>query len=81
MAVCNRCGLCCWYYLDGRLTKCKYLVQLRNNRTACRVHGYHVGIEIINGHLCQAEPSFNYPNCPFNSPEKPFFSRFHAADV
>jgi hypothetical protein len=41
--VCFRCGLCCYIELDGKLIKCRYLVQLTKTKTACRIWGRHLG--------------------------------------
>jgi len=40
--TCRRCGNCCYYLLNGRKKKCKYLVII-GSTTLCRVYNNRLG--------------------------------------
>lgn len=75
---CNRCGKCCFYFLDGKLKKCRYLLfinyYLKKDISFCRIYPHGFGREIDKNIFCNKDPIFNYPGCPYNSDEKPEFS-------
>ena len=47
MIQCKRCGKCCYFIIDGKKHKCKYLVRLSKNITACRIYEHRLGTEIF----------------------------------
>lgn len=75
MSQCNRCGKCCFYYLNGKLKKCRYLLIFSNKKTACSIYTrkQRIGLEIDKGIFCNEDTQYNYKDCPYNSPEKPDF--------
>ena len=74
MTRCNRCGKCCHYMLNGELKRCKYLVNLKNGTTICRVYGSRLGKVIDENKktkqkiICiERQNSYvDYEDCPFN---------------
>lgn len=70
---CNRCGKCCFYFFNGKLKKCRYLIFITKNKSFCRIYPKGFGKEIDKGIFCNKDTVYNYVNCPFNSPEKPAF--------
>jgi len=71
---CNRCGKCCFYFFNGKLKKCRYLLILSEKLTFCKLYPRGFGKEIDNGVYCNRETVYNYPDCPFNDSMKPDFS-------
>ena len=73
--VCVRCGACCYMRHNDKVVKCRFLVKLKNNRTACRVYRNRLGRWIGNidgvNFVCKMreEVKHNFPNCPYNVPE------------
>jgi hypothetical protein len=74
--VCSRCGLCCHFYLDGTLTKCRFLSEF-NGEYSCRIYyrrdrfsrvlakdSFGNVIKCIN----RSDYPFNFEGCPYNSP-------------
>ena len=35
--LCKRCVRCCWFEADGKLRKCKFLVQI-GTKSSCRIY-------------------------------------------
>ena len=72
--ICNRCGRCCHYILDGKWKKCKNLVFLSSKITACRIWNdpKRIGTEIDKGIFCNQVENVNatWKGCPYNS-ERP----------
>lgn len=74
--VCTRCGRCCHYMKNGKLTKCRFLIRLPSGKTLCRIYKKRVGTILgINddGNKVMCVPrealAENYPNCPYNKDE------------
>ena len=65
--VCNRCGRCCYYQLNGVWKKCRNLVR-DGSRTSCRIWPNNVGFEIDKGLFCSkmSDHPFTYVGCPYN---------------
>lgn len=78
--LCKRCGRCCYYVLDGKTKKCKFLVELHfetfdktkcitRTVTACRIYNNRLGVEISKGVYCGRrgfEDKRIIDGCPFN---------------
>ena len=71
--VCNRCGRCCYYLLDGKWKKCKNLIQ-HGALSSCRIWNNpdRVGTLIDEGVICNEMRNVphTYVGCPYNK-EKP----------
>ena len=78
--VCNRCGQCCYFMVDGKKKKCKHLVLLKNGKSLCRIYSKRLGKVLysrVKGEeriqsvcMMREEVYYNYPNCPFNKEEQ-----------
>lgn len=73
---CLRCGRCCYYLKNKKLTRCRFLVKLPSGRTLCRNYKKRVGTILgINDDgnqvICVPREFWpeNYPNCPYNKDE------------
>lgn len=73
--MCKRCGQCCYYYLDGKRKKCKFLIKLKSGKTLCRVYKTRINriLDIDkNGNMIMClerknkQNRIKYPNCPLN---------------
>lgn len=67
--TCLRCGLCCHYIKDGKLTSCKYLVKISNGKTYCKVYKNRLNRKIDDeGFYCtfRVFSPIDYPGCPYN---------------
>lgn len=73
-ALCNRCGLCCHFEIDGKDYVCKYLMK-HGSRTFCRnyknkhrlnkpiyVHTDGTKVYCIE----RIKDKHHYPGCPYN---------------
>jgi len=73
MTVCKRCGQCCNYIIDGVQKKCRYLIELPDKTTLCRIYKHRLG-KIIDKSptgtviiCCDRETSGKtFPGCPYN---------------
>ena len=72
--LCNRCGQCCYYVLDGRYKKCKHLVILKSKKTLCRIYKQRLACEwkplkLDNGIYCVSREKDKriFKGCPLNS--------------
>lgn len=70
--ICNRCGKCCHFVIEGRLRACKFLVKLPGGKTLCRIYNAkdRLGREIYPGVYCNKieDIKTNFEGCPFNKP-------------
>lgn len=82
--VCNRCGRCCYYDLDGKIKKCKNLVRLKSGTTLCRIwtkpdrigtvlDTRKDGVDIVCNQI--EDIPYSFKGCPFNK-EKPLLKIF-----
>ena len=74
MPECNRCGQCCHYFLNGIKKKCKFLVQISDKKTLCRIYSKkdRIGTEIDKGIFCNKiedviASGTSYTDCPYNA--------------
>ena len=79
MVTCKRCGLCCYYIIDGKLKKCKHLVTLKSGSKVCRIYPRRLGKVLDvkdNGQkvMCMLRKNsyYDYEGCPYNT-DKPMF--------
>lgn len=71
---CLRCGKCCHVIEDGRVKKCRFLIQLRSGKTLCRKYNTRLGT-VIGGDkawgikVCgqRVKGEWDYDGCPFNT--------------
>lgn len=67
---CKRCGKCCHFVVDGKLTSqhCKYLVYGVHG-TFCRVYYRRLGVKTKPGEVCllRCDTEYDYEGCPLNS--------------
>lgn len=72
---CIRCGACCHYFKDGKLKKCKYLIQIGKSKYHCRIYSNRLGsvIDTLNRIevMCNYRENRheNFDDCPYNRPE------------
>lgn len=84
-AKCTRCGLCCYFYIDGVKKKCKHLVQI-GKVSSCRIYNTpdRVGKIIYkdDNHTIRCLERINvntlYKDCPFNDL---IIKKFNIGDV
>lgn len=66
---CLRCGKCCHFEIEGRLFKCKYLIEFKNsNLTLCRIYHNRLGVQIYQGIYCnrRQDTPYIFEGCPYN---------------
>ena len=66
--LCKRCGQCCYYVLDGKTKKCKYLV-VHKHLTSCRIYRNRLDTKIDENIYCieRKDDKRIFKNCPFNA--------------
>jgi len=67
---CLRCGKCCHFLVDGKITPCMYLKKLPNGKTFCTVYKTRLGRKTheTEGHYCnyRLDGKYNFIGCPYN---------------
>jgi hypothetical protein len=71
---CFRCGKCCHFEVNGKLRKCRYLVEF-GKKSACRIYNQRdrIGKVLYKDEkttiVCKMRTDVkrNYENCPYNS--------------
>jgi len=74
MAVCKRCGKCCFYEVDGVIkAPCRFLIFHKNGKTSCRIYANRLGTIVYRdgnkGFIC-IDRKNDYriiEDCPLNS--------------
>ena len=77
--ACNRCGKCCFYVKEGKVTKCHNLIEWNDGKTTCAIWNdpKRVGsiIDYVDGEPLRcsliAYSKVNYKGCPYNAPGRP----------
>lgn len=76
---CNRCGKCCHYMFKGKLKRCKYLRNEKEDLFSCVKYPKQVGTVLERNPLIickrRIKSSYNYEDCPYNedTPGLPMF--------
>ena len=72
--VCNRCGKCCHWVVNGVRRRCKYLQDSVEGRTYCRIYNRRMGIVLDYDEqhrpiTCnyRYQVKLNYEGCPNNN--------------
>ena len=69
---CKRLGHCCYFTVNGKRHKCKFLVRTKNS-TLCRIYKTRLGTVIYQkddyivrcGH--RIDQKMHHPGCPYNA--------------
>jgi hypothetical protein len=67
---CLRCGKCCYYMMNGIKKKCKYLIQITENKATCRIYKSNTRLNryIDTGIRCtfRIQSPDSFVGCPYN---------------
>jgi hypothetical protein len=70
--ICLRCGECCYFEIEGKRHKCKYLVKFPNGKTICKIYKTRLGTIIykdskysVTCGLREEQENF-IQGCPYN---------------
>lgn len=68
---CKRCGACCYYEKEGKLIRCRYLQDAKDNKKICKIYyrNGRVGIQIDKKKYCNLRENTGelIENCPYNA--------------
>ena len=82
---CNQCGMCCHTTVTGKITSCRYLIDLRNGKTACKIYNRRLGTIIarkgdqVSRCNLRVNGTWDYPGCPQNNGRPSFID--HCKEV
>ena len=67
---CLRCGGCCYYTINGKLSKipCRYLDFMPDGTTNCAIYDHRLGTDIGFDNICgyRAQMVLKPVGCPYN---------------